>query len=119
MKSASNISPGVGFGISLVVVDDLDILGASIRPNEADAPLLIDSDAMLAGAIILEGFKLIAGRHSQVAQHLGIVQHSQLPQRGLLDILWQLPAEFATPYPLGLGTPETDDHEGTITLRAI
>jgi hypothetical protein len=77
MKSASSISPGVGFAISLVVVNDLDILRTSIHPNEADAPLLVYPDAMLAGSIILEGFKVIVRGHVQVAQHLGVVQHPQ------------------------------------------
>ena len=37
----------VGLGICLVVVDDFDTVGTSCRPDEADAPLPIDADAVL------------------------------------------------------------------------
>ena len=35
----------------LVVVDKLDVSGAGGAPGEADAPLVVDADAVLAGAI--------------------------------------------------------------------
>jgi len=34
----------------LVIVDDFDIAGAAGAPGEADAPLVVDADAVLAGA---------------------------------------------------------------------
>src|SRR5215207_5383797 len=46
-NSRSRISPGWGLR-RLVVVDDLDILGSSVDPAEADAPLIVDADRMLA-----------------------------------------------------------------------
>ena len=45
-----------------VVVDDLDVEGIGGAPDEADAPLIVDADAVLACAIALERLKPIAGR---------------------------------------------------------
>jgi len=30
-----------------MVIDDLDLLGRTITPNETDSPLIVDSDAVL------------------------------------------------------------------------
>jgi hypothetical protein len=46
-NSSFRMRPGCGLGIRLVVVDDFDVIGIAILPAEADAPLLIDADAIL------------------------------------------------------------------------
>jgi hypothetical protein len=46
---------------SLAVVDDLDLVGVTVVPAEADAPLVVDADAVLAVAITLERFEPVAG----------------------------------------------------------
>src|SRR3974390_3047384 len=55
-NSVLRISPGwvgaksaMGFS-SLVIVDDLDVAGAAGTPRETDAPLVVDADAVFAGA---------------------------------------------------------------------
>ena len=52
----------------LVVIDDLDIGGAIFRPNEAQAPLLIDPDTVLTFSIILQCFQVVARRNLKVIQ---------------------------------------------------
>ena len=79
MNSNSRTSPGVGLGICLVIVDDFDTVGTSCRPDEADAPLPIDADAVLPCAVAFQGLQLAIRRHGEILQHLGIVQHPQLP----------------------------------------
>jgi integrase len=37
-----------------MIIDDLDIVHVAILPSEADAPLLVDTDAVLARAVALE-----------------------------------------------------------------
>ena len=51
-----------------VVVDDLNVLGISIDPFEAEAPALIDSNAVLAAAITDESFQMVAGDCSQLVR---------------------------------------------------
>jgi hypothetical protein len=46
-----------------VIVNDLYFCGSIYGPNEADSPLLIDSDAVLTLSIILQCFETVAGRY--------------------------------------------------------
>ena len=52
-----------------MVVNDLDGDGVSLGavPFEADPPLIVDSDAVLTGAIASQRFKPVPGDH---AEHL-------------------------------------------------
>lgn len=56
-KSSIRTSPGwigamVLIGVtSSVVIDDLDVDGPGVGPGEADRPLLVDPDAVLAGSV--------------------------------------------------------------------
>ena len=54
--------------ISLVVVDDFNRVRVPIFPDEADAPLVIDTDAMLAAPLPLESFEPVPRWHPQVIQ---------------------------------------------------
>ena len=49
----------------LVVVNDLNVLRSRGGPAEADAPLIVDADAVLTLAVALERLKSIAGRRTQ------------------------------------------------------
>jgi len=51
-----------------VVIDNLNALGMTGCPNKAYAPLAVNTYAVLALAITLEGFELVAGRHAQKLQ---------------------------------------------------
>src|SRR5690242_18904329 len=69
-KSSSRISPGGTGSISrikspFVIVDHLYIVGIAGVPSKADAPLIVDPDAMLAGPVALQRFQSIAGWHSK------------------------------------------------------
>lgn len=72
-------------GTSSVVVDDLDVGRSGVGPGEADPPLLVDPDAVLPGAVPAECLKPVPGRHPEVVEDLGGVQHHQLPQGRSLD----------------------------------
>src|SRR5262249_1785526 len=66
-KSSRRTSPGCAGGksataqISSMIVDDLDIVGVAVTPAEADAPLVVDSDAVLPFAIPGEPLQPITG----------------------------------------------------------
>jgi hypothetical protein len=49
-----------------VVVDDFDFVSATVAPTEADAPLVVDANAVLPLAIALQCFEVIARRHTQI-----------------------------------------------------
>lgn len=53
-------------------------MGSAIDPAEAYAPLVIDSNAVLALAAALQSLQAIPRRRSQVGQDRGSVEHLQL-----------------------------------------
>jgi hypothetical protein len=44
-----------------MIVDDFDIAWSSVLPHEADAPLVVDPDAVLAFAPPLQCFQAVSG----------------------------------------------------------
>ncbi len=54
--------------LSSVVIHNFYVFGACFRPTKADAPLIIDANAVLTEAIALQCFKAIAQRHPQITQ---------------------------------------------------
>ena len=73
-----------------MVIDDFDIVGISSVPSKADAPLVIDADAVLAGAVALQRLQTVAGRNAQIVQSCRGIQLSQLLQRRALNVAGQL-----------------------------
>lgn len=67
-----------------VVVDDLDVEGIGGTPDEADAPLIVDADAVLASTIALERLEAIAGRNAQVGEGVGRIEDDEFPKRDAL-----------------------------------
>jgi hypothetical protein len=61
-----------------MVVDNLGLLGAGIRPPENDTPLVVDADRMLATQIALQCLKPVSRRHRKVAQRLGAIELNKL-----------------------------------------
>jgi hypothetical protein len=102
-----------------MVIDDLDIERVSVLPVEADAPLLINAETVLAQAIAFQPFELIRQRNHEIAQIDGTVQILQLMARPLLDPAIERPHELSLEYRQGVLAPEGSDHRITITLRVI
>jgi hypothetical protein len=69
-----------------VIVHDLDILWPAIGPNEADAPLVVDANAVLSRTIPFQLLQPIARGRRQVTQSFGIVQLPQLALRNPLQV---------------------------------
>jgi hypothetical protein len=45
-----------------VIIDDFDFVRTIFLPAEANAPLVVDSNGILAFAVSLESFQTVAGR---------------------------------------------------------
>ncbi|KRC17442.1 hypothetical protein ASE31_29915 [Acidovorax sp. Root217] len=69
-----------------MVIDDLDVLWSFWGPHEADSPLIVDADAVLALAVANQSFKSVARRNPQVEQLSGGVEHAQLAQCRAFDV---------------------------------
>ena len=53
-----------------VIVNDLDILRAGVRPAKAHTELVVHANAVLPGAIALQRFQPVARRHPQIVQRV-------------------------------------------------
>jgi len=51
-----------------MVVDDLDIFGVRAGPSETDAPLRVDSNAVLASTVAFQSFEPVARWVNQRAE---------------------------------------------------
>jgi hypothetical protein len=61
-----------------VVVNNLDIDRARIRPTETGTVLVVDSDRMLSDAVASKRLQLVSGRNAKLAQAYRRVQERQL-----------------------------------------
>lgn len=66
---------------SMMIADNLDLVGVSFSPYKADAPLIVDGEAVLSLAVATQRLKANPGRRSQVAQFDRGIQPAQFPQR--------------------------------------
>jgi hypothetical protein len=93
-----------------MVIDDFDLMRMAVPPDETNAPLIIDPDAMLACTIALEGFETIAWWHAQVSQFRRRRRENQFPKSSALDGGRKSPRAFALPYPFRFFTAEFLNH---------
>jgi hypothetical protein len=61
-----------------MIVHDLDVLG-TIAPPKADAPLVVDPDAVLTDAVAAQRFKPITRWNAQIVQSRHSIEKQQLP----------------------------------------
>ena len=93
-----------------MVVAEFNIMGIAISPNEADAPLIVDADAVLSRAIAFQGFQAVAGRQGQVAQFARANKLRELPQGHALNLRRQAVVAPPLPQPLCFPTSEVGNH---------
>jgi hypothetical protein len=88
-------------------------------PFKADAPLLIDTNAVLSFAIAFERFQLIRGRNHQISQIASAIQILQLLTGTLLDLSIQPFHELSVEYSLGILVLKASYHGVTLTRYVI
>ena len=68
-----------------MVVDDFDLVALPFVPDEADAPLVVDPDAVLACALRSQSLQAICRRYAQVVEALGAVRF-MVPRVSIMSI---------------------------------
>lgn len=63
-----------------MIIDNLYVVGISISPFEADAPLIVDSDAVLSFAIPFQWLQAIAGEGTERLKIRCGIEHIQLAE---------------------------------------
>ena len=106
-----------------MVVDDFYIVCVAALPDEADAPLIIDSNAVLACPITGELLEPRGRRcigYTQVVQGRRGIQHFQFPLGPSLDLRRKSSTAFALENPLGPIVGKRLDHARTLArLNAL
>lgn len=69
-----------------MMVHDLDSPGIAVAPDETDAPLIVDANAVLPDSAASKGFQSVAGRDPQVVEAASSVDCNQLCPGSLLDL---------------------------------
>ena len=92
-----------------MTVHDLDFKGVGIDPPEADAPTVVDPNAVLPVAINPQGLQAITWNRSEVRQGRCCMDVVKLPFRHGSNAL-KLPTELAPEHLLGLPVAERPDH---------
>ena len=72
-----------------MIINDLNLIGIVGFPDEANAPLIVDPDAVLSSSITFQFLKSIGWWNAEIGQVFGVVEISQLAIGRLLDILGQ------------------------------
>ncbi len=101
---------------ALVIVNNLDArwTGGSARPLEANSPLIVNANTVLALAVAYQSFKAIAGQNGQVSERCGRLQTVKLQARGALESRESLGA-FAGGEVSGPTVPVADNHWRNMT----
>jgi hypothetical protein len=96
-----------------VIVHNLHVQGIAAAPDEADAPLIVNTNAVLTMAIPVQGFQMIPRRGCQIAQFRGAIQLPELSLGYAFKTL-EAPTALAVKESFRLRTAKGLDHWGRI-----
>lgn len=100
-----------------MIVHHLDVIRVTRAPYEADAPLVVDADAVLLVSIPAEPFETIPGWNSKVVEAASSIDHPEFPQSRALEIRGPSPDRVSIEESLGVSVAKTPNHEQMITDR--
>jgi len=97
--------------VLLMIIDDLNFsrAGRLFGPREANPPLVINADAVLALPVTFERFKPVTRQSCKVFQTRGCIQ-SVKTKLGLSGKTGKFPDPLAICEASGLAIPVADDH---------
>ena len=102
-----------------MIVDEFDVAGAASTPGEADAPLVVDTDAVLPGAAAGQLLQPVARGHPQVVDALGGVDENELVVCEPAEFRAEFLDVAAMPDRPAVLVPERADHESIVTVSVI
>ena len=95
-----------------MIVRDFDIERIAIGEPEADAPLIIDPNAVLSSTIAFELLQPVAGWRPKIFTGLGRIDDHERPEHGAVQVAGESAHRFAAEQPLGIPVAEALDHAG-------
>jgi len=101
-----------------MVVRDFDVVAIPFSPDEANPPLVIDSDRVLPHPITVERLQSVSRRRSKLSQFGRGVQLEQLPKRDSLESP-ESPRVLVVKQFFGFLRCEALDHSSSIERLAL
>src|SRR6267154_2335000 len=98
-----------------MIINYLNLVGITFMPAKTNAPLFVDSDAVLPSPIPRQLFQTIAGNCSKIFKLFCSIELPQLSQGDALDIRWQLSCGLAIKKCRRLAIAKAPDHPIIIT----
>src|ERR1017187_7330469 len=96
-----------------MVVGNLHVVCVPILPDETDAVLVVDADAVLPFPGAFQNFQTVAGNRCRVAERSRLIQMDELTERSLFDGP-KLLRGVLQEYPLSLSISIRLNHESLI-----
>lgn len=78
----------------LVIINHLDLLRSGTPPDEANTPLVVDPNRVLALSVTTECLQAVSGWNSQIMKASRLIDVKQFPPSYLLDIARQSPRSY-------------------------
>ena len=98
-----------------MVVRNFNVIHIAAFPAKANAPLVVDADAVLTGPAATPSFQPIAGRSQQIAKRPGMMQVQQFAPGRALNIRRELTRRLAVKDLAGFVGGEAHYHEAIIS----
>lgn len=106
-----------GHVVSSVVVDDRDVMRVAIPPDEAHPPLVVDTDAVLAGAVAAQLLQTITRWDAEVIECFRRVDRDELAEHDPAQLCRVPPNGIAGKEAFGVAVAEALDHRSMLTQR--
>jgi len=97
-----------------MVIEDFNIKSVPMLPSKADAPPIVDADAVLSPAPPFESLKSVGRWDSQIPESLGLVQHPELPKGDALEIGGEAARRGSVEQRLCVSRLKRSDHTATL-----
>ena len=94
-----------------MIVGNLDVPRFAIPPLEAEPPLIVDADAVLALAVAVQSLQTVAGRHAQIVESLRGIDRQKLRAGAPLNLQRQTAHSVACEDRCGALVREALDHD--------
>lgn len=106
-----------GHVVSSVVVHDRDVIRVAVPPDETHPPLVVDPDAVLAGAVAAQLLQTVARWDAEVVERFRRVDRDELPEHDPAQ-LGRVPTDrIAGKEAFGVVVAEALDHQSMLTQR--
>jgi hypothetical protein len=102
-----------------VIIDDFDLFCVCVSPEEANSPLVIDSNAVLAFPVVFKPLKAISRQGGQICQVHACGQRQKFSASRALNIQGQLFRTVSLKDSLSLGVAKAYDHVAIISCGVI